>query len=201
MDSAIPHDAKLPADHSALGYDLLGNSSEAHWLQAVAASQLEQSNSLERHTTELPSCSFWNDDERINVEVHASPYALPSLLTVELLLACYIDKVHNSFPILNGKAFTYQVHRVFAAMQEGTTPCLSSRWQAILNLVFAVGAKYLQLMDTDCITGEQDHLVFQMRARSLGLTTSIATDHTDVLQVQGLGLLAFYWLSTSQIER
>jgi hypothetical protein len=133
----------------------------------------------------LQSYCFWADDERIGVDVFADPYALPSPPTAEQLLASYTSTVHDMFPILSNVFFDGQVHRHFAALEEGSEPCLCSKSQAILNLVFAIGANHTRSMDEGLGTRRKDHLTYYTRARALGLTIDVAIEHADIPHVQG----------------
>jgi hypothetical protein len=47
----------------------------------------------------------------------------------------------------------------------------------------------------------RDHFIYQARARTFGLNQQTIAHHPDVPQIQGLGLLAFYWLSVGQVSR
>jgi hypothetical protein len=108
-------------------------------------------------------------------------------------------KVHDSFPILPRKAFEDQTRVCFRALRNGNPLHLSPNWQAVLNLVFAIGANYSYFHNTSWRA--DDHLMYQARARAFGLNEATITSHPDVPQIQGLGLLAFYWLSTGQVSR
>lgn len=48
---------------------------------------------------------------------------------------------------------------------------------------------------------ERDHLLYFSRARLLSLNGNTILNHPDLQQVQVLGLIAFYLLATSQINR
>jgi hypothetical protein len=137
----------------------------------------------------------------VDVDFFVDPYDLPQLETAEHLLNCYMSKVHDSFPILPRKTFEDQFRKYFKALANGNAPRLSPKWQAILNLVFAIGAKYSHLSKAKWQADERDHLMYQARARAFGLNETTMTNHSDVPQIQSLGLLAFYWLSVGQVSR
>lgn len=110
-------------------------------------------------------------------------------------------KAHDSFPILAREAFEDQFQKHFAAIRNENAPRLNPGWQAILNMVFAIGAKYSHLAQVDWRADERDHLLYQARARLLGLGESTITMHPDIPRIQSLGLLSFYWLSVGQVSR
>jgi hypothetical protein len=82
-------------------------------------------------------------------------------------------------------------------------PTLSWRqrqWLATANIVFAIGARWLQYtrMD-DSITLR--HVEFYARARALGLDHRVVFDHPVLEQIQSLGLLGFYLYINGSIAR
>ncbi|KAF1829453.1 hypothetical protein BDW02DRAFT_509885 [Decorospora gaudefroyi] len=189
----------------------VGKSSEVQWLRAVALSQTDRIDgdwigsttqrrgSYAAGSEPVSSFSFWADCDDVNIDFYVDPNELPQPAMAESLVQCYMLKVHDSFPILPRKPFENQTRVYFTALRNGNAPRLSPKWQAVLNLVFAIGANYLYLCDKCCRA--DDHLVYQARARAFGLNEAIVTTHTDVPQIQSLGLLAFYWLSTGQVSR
>jgi hypothetical protein len=110
-------------------------------------------------------------------------------------------KVHPTFPILNRRVFEEQFRTYFRAVRNGSPPRLSAKWQMILNLVFAIGAKYAHLVNAEWRGDEKDHIIYQARARAFDLNQDIITNHPDLSRIQGLGLLAFYWLAVGQVSR
>jgi hypothetical protein len=144
--------------------------------------------------------SFWTDNKDVDVDFFVNPFDLPQSGVGERLLGCYMSKVHDSFPILPRKTFEDQFRKCFTALANGNAPQLSPKWQAILNLVFAIGTKYTHVSKAIWRADERDHLIYQARARAFGLNDATITGHADVPQIQTLGLLAFYWLSIGQVS-
>jgi hypothetical protein len=136
----------------------------------------------------------------VDVDFFVDPYDLPSQDIAERLLGYYMSKVHDSFPILPRKIFEDQFRTYFTAFANGNAPRLSPRWQAILSLVFALGARYSHLSKASWRADARDHSIYQARARTFGLNEQTIAHHPDVPQIQGLGLLAFYWLSVGQVS-
>jgi hypothetical protein len=150
---------------------------------------------------QISSYSFWTDNENVDIDFFVDPYDWPQLDIAERLLSCYISKVHDSFPILPRKTFEDQFRKFFTSLANGNALCLSPNWQAILNLVFAISARYSHLSKATWRADARDHLIYQARARVFGLDDTTITNHPDVPQIQSLGLLAFYWLSVGQVSR
>ncbi|CAA9959843.1 fungal specific transcription factor domain containing protein [Pyrenophora teres f. maculata] len=204
-------DEDLHSRDEARATGFVGKSSEIQWLRAVAVAQGERidgdwpgSVPQRQHTygsggDQVSSFSFWVDSDDVSIDFYVNAYELPQPELAEHLVQCYMLKVHDSFPILPRKAFGDQTRAYFAALRSGNAPRLNPKWQAILNLVFAIGANYAYLLNKDWDVG--DHIIYQARARAFGMSEAAMTSHPDVPQIQGLGLLAFYWLSTGQVSR
>lgn len=206
-------DEDLHINDRARATGFVGRNSEVQWLRAAALAQPERTDeeagNFQRRGSygpglgneQISSYSFWADSENVDINFFVDPYELPPLEIAERLLGCYMSKVHDSFPILPRKTFEDQFRKYFTALADGNAPRLSPKWQAILNLVFAIGAKYSHLSKASWRADERDHLIYQARARTFGLNDATITSHSDVPQIQSLGLLAFYWLSVGQVSR
>jgi hypothetical protein len=205
-------DEDLHFNDRARATGFVGRYSEVQWLRTVVMAQpmrteenvgcfRERRGSNAPFNKQISSYSFWTDCESVGIDFSVDPYELPPLETAERLLGCYMSKVHDSFPILPRKTFKDQFRKYFTALQNGNAPRLSPKWQATLNLVFAIGAKHSHLVEEDWRADERDHLIYQTRARAFGINDTTITSHSDVPQIQSLGLLAFYWLSVGQVSR
>jgi hypothetical protein len=153
--SSTHFDENLHVDECTRAIGFIGKNSEIQWLRVVATAQTERAgeeyngifrmrDSFARNP--VSSFSFWTDEESVEIDFHVDPDELPPQNTAEQLLSCYMAKVHDSFPILPRKIFEDQVRKYFTAIQNGNAPHLNPKWRAILNLVFAVGAKYSHLV-------------------------------------------------------
>ncbi|KAF9698111.1 hypothetical protein EKO04_003483 [Ascochyta lentis] len=214
MESSNLLDEDLHINDRTRATGFVGRNSEVQWLRTVALAQSERthqeaSGGFWRRGSYVPgigneqisSYTFWTDSESVESNFFVDPYELPPLEVAERLLGCYMSKVHDSFPILPRKTFEDQFCKYFTAFKNGNAPNLSPKWQAILNIVFAIGARYSHLSKASWRANERDHVIYQARARAFGLNESTLTGHSDVPQIQSLGLLAFYWLSVGQVSR
>lgn len=212
-------DENLHAESRARKIGFIGMSSQVRWLQTVAEARTQQlglqSLVAENHIsvsprTQMSSFCYWadggNHDQNksgsksiLNTEIQ--PYRLPPFETAQELLTNYMLDVHGSFPILSYENFERQFHKYYAALQQGDPPKLSSKWLAILNLVFAIStikrfrSKHASHID------DQSHHIFHMRARALHLDSAHLHGTLDVPQTQGYGLLAFYYLCVGWINQ
>lgn len=73
---------------------------------------------------------------------------------------------------------------------------------AILNLIFALAARYSELAHESVDdTIHEDHVVYFSRAWKLSMSDVALLDHPNLQQVQVEGLTSFYLLSVGQINR
>jgi hypothetical protein len=108
----------------------------------------------------------------------------------------YLTTVHPFYPIINRPLFAAQYQTFFdSAARPG------DKWLAILNMIFAIGAKHGHLVDAPWRGDVNDHLVYLTRARILSMNGDVLFSHPDLQQVQVEGLIAFYLLASDQINR
>lgn len=205
-------DEDLHKDHTARATGFVGMSSEVQWLRSVALafhdrSQEDGFSNTQRRASLFPgseqvaSFSYWTDGDNVDIDYSVDEYALPPSFIAENLLECYLQKVHDSFPILPRTTLEHQFRSFFTALESGNTPRCNAKWQCTLNLVFAIGAKYSHLSKASWRGDERDHLLYLTRARKCSLDDAPIDTHPDIPQIQSLGLLAFYWLSVGQVSR
>jgi Fungal specific transcription factor domain. len=121
---------------------------------------------------------------------------MPSREVAARLFNAYLASVHPSFPIIGISTFISQYQLFFN--QPSVKP--GNKWLAILNLIFAIAAKYSHISRADWRDNEDDHLLYFARARMLSMNDQLF-DHPDLQQIQVEGLASFYLLATDQINR
>ena len=176
-----------------------GDSSEAT-LQRMEALNKRQQRDL-RMSFPANTSTFYLDNDDVEVDYRLNPYELPPLETAQRLLDGYMDTVQDSFPILPRSSFTNNLHRYYQSLRQGTPFAVPNRWLAIVNLVFAVGAKYSHLIQADWQADDRDHIIYQSRAHILGLHESSLVSDPDLMQVQATSLLALYFLVIGRVNR
>lgn len=130
----------------------------------------QENHTAVRHVTDA---TFYLDSDNIELDIVVNPYELPDPDIAERLLDCYLSTVHSSFPILP-QSFEDQVRRFIGSMKQNKAFQVPDRWRALLNLIFATGAKYSHLIGTDWQGDERDHLVYMTRASHLlGLNNTV----------------------------
>ncbi|KAF2034350.1 hypothetical protein EK21DRAFT_56709, partial [Setomelanomma holmii] len=170
----------------------------AERLTALRRRQEIYPNSALMHTSKA---SFFLDDEVFEMDLEVDPFELPSFEDAERLMQAYMESCHNSFPFLAKKAFTHQLYHYYAALKRGKPYDPPQKWQAQLNLVFAIGAAYSHLTAAEWRGDERDHLIYHSRAWALSLKDPWWFSHPDLPQMQITGLLSFYYLSIGHINR
>lgn len=145
---------------------------------------------------QLSDFQYQADEIDLSAPDRVNELELPPRHVADLFVNAYFTTVHSSFPMLLKRHF-------FQAYEQCFTPYaqpMSRRWRAILNLVFAIGAKYLALTRAEGCD-EHDHLTFFSRARSLSLDNGALWQKGDLEQVQVIALATLYLTTTEHINR
>lgn len=122
-------------------------------------------------------------------------YELPTVDAANRLFETYMSRVHPTFPIIGKSTFTTQFRRFMAGEVPGR------KWLAIVNLIFAISARYSHVVRAEWRGDDRDHLIYFSRARLLSLNGDTLFQHADLQQIQVTALMALYLLCTNQINR
>ncbi|RAO64809.1 uncharacterized protein BHQ10_000821 [Talaromyces amestolkiae] len=186
----------------------IGKNSEISWMQRVQRESVQRARGEpgmyegEPQTRQyedfaINSVSYHLDDLDINVSGPIDKYKMPSREQADRLFEDYLTTVHPFYPIISRPLFSSQFKYFF---ENSARP--GDRWLAILNMIFAIAAKHSHLVQASWKSNDtQDHLIYFTRARYLSMTDDDLFSHPDLQQVQVEGLMAFYLLSTDQINR
>ncbi|KAK7177960.1 hypothetical protein PSPO01_15991 [Paraphaeosphaeria sporulosa] len=138
----------------------------------------------------------------MRVDLTVNPFEVPPRETAQRLLASYMATVQSSFPFLPEASFNRQVDQYYDSMSIGTHISISTKWLAVLNFVFATGAKYSQLVEQEWPIDDQDDHVYYSRGHSLSsIDGSPLIGKPDLLEIQMTAILAFYFLSVGHVNR
>lgn len=133
----------------------------------------------------ITDASFYLDADGVDLTVEVDPYELPPQQTAIKLFECYKQTVHTSFPVLPPQ-FEEQVRRYFQTAKAGRPFTVPDRWLAILNIVFAIGARYSHLIDAEWKGEDRDHVGYVSRSiRLLGFCPFTAAPDLALIQVVG----------------
>ncbi|KAL5362880.1 hypothetical protein BJX96DRAFT_177570 [Aspergillus floccosus] len=183
-------------DGPTLATGFIGRSSEFTWLQEVDWQLGTQRRSSKRETP-IAAWNYYTDTPVfLRYSPRPDPDGFPTAHVARRLYNTYFARVHLAFPIIGKTIFDRQFHSVL------TDPHIhgGNRFRAVLNMVFAIGALFVQLTDDSSEGDEQDHPVYFERARLLNVDGT-EFDHFDVQQVQAKGLASLYLLATGQMNR
>ena len=148
--------------------------------------------------TPINEASYHCDDLTLTPPGNIDPFEVPPQATANLLFQSYLETVHPAFPIIGKNTFTSQ-YQAFQLSPDRTK--INHNWLAILNLIFAIGAKYSHLIQAEWRGDKMDHLVYFTRARILGFNSDAILSHAELQRVQVAGLMSFYLLALNQINR
>ncbi|PZD23065.1 fungal specific transcription factor domain containing protein, partial [Pyrenophora tritici-repentis] len=199
---ALKIKVEQPEDEpSGISYGPPGDTGEAFNKRAEALhARQEKSESRGVHQRSFTSYYFYLDRTNIEIDID-DPHIIPSAQTAERLFEYYKKAVHSPFKILDD-IFEAQL-QMFFSEQHGFTFHVSSKWKAIMNLIFAIGARYSYLVDAGWRADDRDHLVYMWRAVHLLQLDTMNTlvSHPDQSLIQATGLLSFYYLTIGHVSR
>ncbi|EXJ92443.1 hypothetical protein A1O3_00994 [Capronia epimyces CBS 606.96] len=145
----------------------------------------------------VDNSNYHLDDLPIFTFEAVDPYEIPTPDIANHLFDAYMARVHPSFPVVGKLNLSSQFRRFIS----GTVQSPPEKWLAILNMIFAIGARYSHLINAEWKGDERDHLIYFTRARLLNMNSETLFQHPDLQQIQIVGLMSFYLLCTSQINR
>lgn len=213
MDN-IKEDFNRTAASRATGF--MGKNSELTWMQRLRShaefgaevsegtepflGHIDTSNNVaslqEPSLQPLSESTYHCDDLSMLILDHVDPYAVPPRHVADSLFKSYLETVHPAFPIIGRTTFLNQYRTYYSKnVQAGPD------WLAILNLIFAIGARYSHLIQADWKGDEKEHLIYFTRARTLGFKADSIFDHAGLQRIQIAGLMAFYLTAINQINR
>lgn len=202
---------------SARDTGFMGKNSEVTWLQRLKHENVHgddegapQTMSGKKHPgdTSIPvqesdigfkvsDSSYHLDDFAISTFEHVEPYEYPHRDVAQQLFNAYMTRVHPTFPIVGKVNLTTQFNKFIS----GNVQRPPEKWLAIINMIFAIGAKYAHLIQADWRGDERDHIIYFTRARLLSIGNDALFQHPDLQDIQIVTLMSLYFMCISQINR
>jgi hypothetical protein len=145
----------------------------------------------------IKNSSYHMDDMPIFMYEAVDAYEIPTPEIANHLFNAYMQRIHSSFPFVGRLNLTSQFRRFIS----GTVQRPPEKWLAILNLIFAIGAKYSHLINAEWKGDERDHLIYFTRARLLTVNAETLFQPPDLQTIQVVSLMSLYLLCNSQINR
>ncbi|KAI8938874.1 hypothetical protein NX059_004733 [Plenodomus lindquistii] len=127
--------------------------------------------------------TFYLDSDNIEVDIAVDPYEMPDPHLAERLFNCYMDTVHDTFPLMPMN-FEDQFRRYITSIKNAQAFQIPDQWRAMMG-------------------DERDHLLYMTRGvHLLGLrNTVMIISGPNLNLVQALGALAFYFLVIGHVSR
>jgi hypothetical protein len=183
----------------AIGY--MGGPSEMSWINELYQALDKDTPFLDTEGSNKPqsltSVCYFLDDEELVLDASIDPHGRPPRHVADKLLDCYFFSVHPSFPIIAKIPFMQQYEMYYK--RSDLSP--NKRWLTIMNLVFALGAKFAQLVSKPWASEADTPMTCFTRARKLSFSENQLLEHPNLQQVQVEGLTAFFLMAIGHINR
>lgn len=188
----------------------MGRSSQIQWMQTLER-KLDQSGGgpfdmpyaaprdNKGASSKRPDAPYEHQKQSANID---DLDVLPPVEIAIKLFKSYQIAVHDPFRILDS-SFEEQLQMYYRISQPSGTMNVCVKWKAILNLVFAIGARFSHLVGGDRRADVRDHHVYMSRAvhfLRLNQTTTLICA-PDISLIQATGLLSFYYLIMGYFSR
>ncbi|OAL51635.1 hypothetical protein IQ07DRAFT_630471 [Pyrenochaeta sp. DS3sAY3a] len=153
-------------------------------------------------TTHTTDATFCLDSETIEVDTIVDPYEVPRPEVADYLIDCYMKTIHSSFPVLPVH-FEKQLRKYITSIRNNRPFQIPDKWRAIMNLIFAIGAKFSNITSSYLDHEDCNHLVYMTRAVHLLelKSTVVVISGPDLGLVQATGLLSLYFLVIGHVSR
>ena len=155
----------------------------------------------EKNHPRVSDSTFYLDSEKLSVNYDVSPFDLPPTSVARQLLDVYTRTVQTTFPVLSSAVLEDEFRNCYTLGMQGRLHLMPGKRLALLNLVFAIGAKHLDLLQTNLGEPGRGHHNYYSRAVLLGLDELSLGCDPDLTQVQHSALLALYLTSVGRINR
>ncbi|KAJ5281835.1 hypothetical protein N7478_007207 [Penicillium angulare] len=198
----------ISRNDSSVAVGHFGKGSEVSWMQRLEdtlKAEIGKTNSHKRRRMStsrdkydpiqsgIKEFNYHLDDQEAPLDDSVHPYVLPPREAADRYYHAYLTTFHSSFMIIREPTFTAQYKSMYDHLSKPPP-----RWLAVLNMIFALGARYCQSSgDTETSEGT----IFMNRARKLALTGDILFQHADLQQIQVTILAALYLIEVGHVNR
>ncbi|OQD84555.1 hypothetical protein PENANT_c012G01330 [Penicillium antarcticum] len=199
----VDEDFNRDAEAQATGF--IGGHSAIKWLHQLMRFLEEKhptpgSLQKDEDIKSLSSVNYFLDESGIVVSDNVTIMERPSQAIADQLVDNYFSVTHESFPFLGKGLFISQCRAFYS--KSNLRP--GRRWMAVLNMVFAIGARHSCLASCHALhdhDGREEHAVYFSRAWQLNTHDAASFSHPNLQQVQVEALASFYLLSLGQVNR
>lgn len=173
--------------------------------EAAASQRLaalgDRKQSWVEHPLGVSDSTFYLDCKKLPVAYDINPFDLPPTSVARRLIDTYTHTVQDTFPILSTAVLENEYRSCYTLGMQDKLFLMPGKRLALLNLVFAIGAKHLDLVQTGLQGSGSGHHIYYSRATLLGLDELAFGSDPDLIQVQNSALLALYLTSIGRVNR
>lgn len=203
-------DEDLFEDPVSMGIGLIGQNSEIQWLRQLQAEVVETrprdpiastskakvrspeppgiESSQSNRKPPVADFAFYLYGEDHDLEIVVNPDELPNPVRAQQLMVFYKTAIHPSFPILPDD-FEEQYWKELQPRVMDERYREGGNWKGLMNVVFAIGAHYLQLANVEWNSAPLEHAIYARRAVLAlnidSLVPAFSSPSLTVIQVGG----------------
>lgn len=156
--------------------------------------------------------SYWTDDDNVLAidEDYVDAHQLPRWPAALILTEAFFSSIQGAFRFVQRQQFLQDLRTLYDSASGTVIPSWRQRrFLALANVMWAVAAKWLQLIqleqrsipEFDNVPVSEGHLTYYSRARALGLDHRMQVDHPSLETIQGMSVLGFYLMVNGSIHR
>jgi hypothetical protein len=182
-DDSLFEDATQIPNTQATGY--LGQICEVKWLWGLKSRLQKRDPVSPASSLHSSQTNFYLDEQGIQFLNRDNPFHLPPENLATVLFQCYFQTVHITFPIIPSD-IQNQLQIYYNSVRGGHVATFPQRWYAIVNLIFAIGARFSHLVNAEWHTDVLEETLYISRAyQLLGLNdTAIVLTSPDLSLIQ-----------------
>ena len=144
---------------------------------------------------------FMDDEDLLSLdEDFVDPLHWPGDVTARLLTEAFFHCLHGIFDCFVRERMLADLD-AFARNRFSPLSWEQRRWLARTNLMWAIGAKWLQRSMLNDDLAMENHLMYYARARALGLDHRVLLEHPGIMGINALGMLSFYMFTNGSVSR
>lgn len=148
------------------------------------------------------NCYYAEESEYAHIDEEAvNPFDLPEDHIIDQLVASYFSVVHPVYPIVVENEFMQQLEHLRQCDPEDGVSEEDQRSLRLLNLVFAISVRHAQVTSASYEGADNDHLIYAIRARRLGLDNRMLHKDFEVRHIVCIILYGIYQICTDQLNR
>jgi hypothetical protein len=164
----------------------MGQICELQWLRNLKAQIQVHDAQFLVSSSLVVETNFYLDDDGVQLLHQENPFLLPPENVAMVLLRCYLQTVHITFPLAPAE-LENQLQIYYHSIRNGHNVTFPQRWYGIVNVILAIGAQFSRLVSTERHEESLDETLYISRACQLlelgNTTASIAVPDLSLIQV------------------